>query len=65
MNASSETLIRNSQIEWSGELLSASFPRLFAPPMFVWTTQVINMYFFDGFVFFFNSWCDAEPALLT
>ena len=54
MNASSQTLIRNPQIEWSGELLSASFPRrLFAPPMFVWTTQVINMYFFDGFVFFF------------
>ena len=36
MNASSETLIRNPQIEWSGELLSASFPRLFAPPLFVW-----------------------------
>ena len=54
MNASSQTLIRNPQIEWSGELFSASFPRLFAPPMFFWTTQVINMYFFDGFVFFFK-----------
>ena len=53
MNASSETLIRNPQIEWSGELLSASFPRLFPPPMFVWTTQVINMYFFWWVCIFF------------
>ena len=33
MNASSQTLIRNPQIEWSGELFSVSFsafPRLFA-----------------------------------
>ena len=57
MNASSQTLIRNSQIELSGELLSASFRPFrvssLLPCMFELAKSLICI-FFNG-MYFFNS----------
>lgn len=40
MNAPGQTLTCNPEIEWS-ELLSVSFPRLFAPLLFLWCVRLI------------------------
>ena len=40
MNAPGQTLTFNPEIEWS-ELLCVSFPRLFAPLLFLWCVRLI------------------------